>query len=172
MYIRSQSLGPRSLDSSQKHAVELTRKTELHGLTPGYAISYYSFPDDVDMDEFLEILKERIIVAKDYLDKDDAEIDLCTNDDTLIKQYQQFNDDIVDLVTMFASYHRLIYQKVNSKLSTYSRSKLGYTGISSQVTEDIRNNGNYFPNETIMITELEEYEEKEKRSNVPDCETV
>ena len=152
-----------SLDFSQRHAAELTRKSELHDLTPGYAISYYSFPDDVNMDKFLETLKERIKVVKDYLDKDDAKIDLCTNDDTLIKQYQQFNDDIVDLVTMFASYHRLIYQKVTSKLSTSSRNRLGYTGISSQVTEDIRNNGNYFPNETIMITELEEYEEEKEK---------
>lgn len=152
-----------SFDASQKHAVELTRKNELNDLTPGYAISYYSFPDDVNMDKFLETLKERIKVVKDYLDKDDAKIDLCTNDDTLIKQYQQFNDDIVDLVTMFASYHRLIYQKVASKLSTFSRDKFGYTGISSQVSEDIRNNGHYFPDNTIMITELKEYEEEKEK---------
>ena len=152
-----------SFDASQKHAVELTRKSELCDLTPGYAISYQSFPDNVDMDEFLEILKERIETVKGYLDKDDPKIDLCTTDDTLIKQYQQVNDDMVDLVLMFESYHRMIYQKVTSKLTTHSRNKLGYEGLSSQVSEDIRNNSQYFPDNTIMITELKEYEEEKEK---------
>lgn len=152
-----------SFDASQKHAVELTRKNELNDLTPGYTISYQSFPDNVDMDEFLEILKERIETVKGYLDKDDPKIDLCTSDDTLIKQYQQVNDDMVDLVSMLDSYHRMIYQKVTSKLTTDSRNKLGYVVLLPQVSEDIRNNGHYFPDNTIMITELKEYEEEKEK---------
>lgn len=152
-----------SFDASQKHAVELTRKNELNDLTPGYTISYQSFPDNVDMDEFLEILKERIETVKGYLDKDDPKIDLCTSDDTLIKQYQQVNDDMVDLVSMLDSYHRMIYQKVTSKLTTDSRNKLGYVVLLPQVGEDIRNNGHYFPDNTIMITELKEYEEEKEK---------
>ena len=152
-----------SFDASQKHAVELTRKNELNDLTPGYTISYQSFPDSIDMDEFLEILKERIETVKGYLDKDDPKIDLCTSDDTLIKQYQQVNDDMVDLVSMLDSYHRMIYQKVTSKLTTDSRNKLGYVVLLPQVGEDIRNNGHYFPDNTIMITELKEYEEEKEK---------
>ena len=152
-----------SFDASQKHAVELTRKNELNDLTPGYTISYQSFPDNVDIDEFLEILKERIETVKGYLDKDDPKIDLCTSDNTLIKQYQQVNDDMVDLVSMLDSYHRMIYQKVTSKLTTDSRNKLGYVVLLPQVGEDIRNNGHYFPDNTIMITELKEYEEEKEK---------
>lgn len=159
---RSQTLA-QALDSNQKHAVELTRKSELHDLTPGYTISYQSFPDNIDMDEFLEILKERIETVKGYLVKDDPKIDLCTTDDTLIKQYQQVNDDMVDLVSMLDSYHRMIYQKVTSKLTTDSRNKLGYVVLLPQVGEDIRNNGHYFPDNTIMITELKEYEEEKEK---------
>lgn len=152
------------LNTVQKCSAKLTRKNELNDLEPGYTIAYETFPNSVDMKDYLKMLKDQIGVVKECLDDDVAKIDLCPDDASLIRQYRQVNKDIIDLVVMLDSYSRLLASKVTGTLSASSSTiGIGFAGITQEVDSDIRKYGHYCPSETIIITELKEYEEEKEK---------